>query len=265
MELLLLVPLVFGQTRPRSSSTSELSGGATAAILIAYFVIIVGSYVFTSLCYARILKKAGLDGWWGWVPFLNFFGIIKAVGREPWWIVLYLIPCTSFIAVIIIYLDLAKSFGKSTGYALGLIFLSPIFLAMLAFGDSQYLGPSYSAAGPGYPPGGYGQGGYGQGGYGQPGYPQPGYGQPQPQQPPYPQQGHPQPQYPQPQYPQPGPAPYPQPGQAPYPQPGYQQPGQPPPSPPPEYPQPGAGQPTQPYPPSPDQPPYPEQGQPPIP
>ena len=35
---------------------------------------------------------------------------------------------------------LAKAFGKGTGFAIGLIFLSPIFMLILGFGDAQYCG-----------------------------------------------------------------------------------------------------------------------------
>jgi hypothetical protein len=35
---------------------------------------------------------------------------------------------------------LAQVFGKSGGFAVGLIFLSLIFMAILAFGDAKYLG-----------------------------------------------------------------------------------------------------------------------------
>jgi hypothetical protein len=38
--------------------------------------------------------------------------------------------------------DLAKSFGKSGGYAVGLIFLSFIFIPMLGFGSAKYVGPA---------------------------------------------------------------------------------------------------------------------------
>ena len=39
-----------------------------------------------------------------------------------------------------VILRLAKAFGKGTGYALGLAFLSAIFLPMLAFGKARYQG-----------------------------------------------------------------------------------------------------------------------------
>ena len=37
--------------------------------------------------------------------------------------------------------DLAKAFGKGPGFALGLIFLGPIFFPLLAFSDASYQGP----------------------------------------------------------------------------------------------------------------------------
>lgn len=45
--------------------------------------------------------------------------------------------CVVFIISVI---DLAKAFGKSGGFAAGLIFLSVIFYPMLAFGSARYQG-----------------------------------------------------------------------------------------------------------------------------
>jgi hypothetical protein len=47
--------------------------------------------------------------------------------------------------------DLAKSFAKGTGFAIGLIFLFPIFMMILGFGDARYAGPA-AAPGGGTPP-----------------------------------------------------------------------------------------------------------------
>jgi hypothetical protein len=52
--------------------------------------------------------------------------------------------------------DLAKSFGKGTGFALGLIFLSVIFILILGFGDVRYVGPAAAPGGMGAPGGGMG-------------------------------------------------------------------------------------------------------------
>lgn len=49
----------------------------------------------------------------------------------------------SLTAVIISFIalyKLCKAFGKGVGYFLGILFLYPIFILMLAFGDSRYIG-----------------------------------------------------------------------------------------------------------------------------
>jgi len=48
------------------------------------------------------------------------------------------IPIVNIVIQIMLYLNLAKKFGKSTGFAIGLILLNPIFLLLLAFGNAEY-------------------------------------------------------------------------------------------------------------------------------
>ena len=43
-------------------------------------------------------------------------------------------------------LDLARAFGRGTGFAIGLIFLSPIFSLILGFGSDTYKGAPAKAA-----------------------------------------------------------------------------------------------------------------------
>jgi len=45
------------------------------------------------------------------------------------------------VVSVIVFFDLAKVFGKSTGFGIGLILLPFIFIPVLAFGDAKYLGP----------------------------------------------------------------------------------------------------------------------------
>ena len=50
------------------------------------------------------------------------------------------------IGSIIVALDLAKVFGRGTGFAIGLIFLTPIFSLILGFGSDTYKGGAAKAA-----------------------------------------------------------------------------------------------------------------------
>ena len=90
--------------------------------------------------------KAGQPGWASIIPIYNGIVVLQIAGRPVWWILLYLIPVVNLIIAIIVMVDFAKSFGKGVGFALGLIDLGFIFMPILAFGDSQYLGPPNRSA-----------------------------------------------------------------------------------------------------------------------
>jgi hypothetical protein len=85
-----------------------------------------------------MFEKAGEAGWKSIIPIYNIIVLLKIVGREWWWVLLMLIPFVGFIIWIIVALDLAKDFGRGTGFAIGLIFLTPIFALILGFGGDTY-------------------------------------------------------------------------------------------------------------------------------
>jgi len=80
------------------------------------------------------------------IPIYNVIVLLKIVGREWWWVILLLIPIVNLIVAIIISLDLAKSFGRGTGFAIGLFILPFIFGLILGFGSDTYRGPAGKAA-----------------------------------------------------------------------------------------------------------------------
>ena len=55
-----------------------------------------------------------------------------------YYLLLFIIPIANIYAIFKIYIELAHKFNKSTGFGVGLIFLSVIFFPMLAFGDATY-------------------------------------------------------------------------------------------------------------------------------
>jgi hypothetical protein len=117
-------------------------GGGIAGLLgsLIYFAFI----VLLIAAMWKIFAKAGQPGWAAIVPIYNIVVLLQIIGRPLWWIVLLFIPVANFIVLIISMIDLAKSFGKGTGFAIGLILLGPIFLPLLGFGDARYLGPAAS-------------------------------------------------------------------------------------------------------------------------
>ena len=89
-----------------------------------------------------IFTKAGEAGWKAIIPIWNILVLLKIVGREWWWIILMLIPIVGFVIWIIVALDLAKSYGRGTGFGIGLIIFPYIWSLILGFGSDTYRGPA---------------------------------------------------------------------------------------------------------------------------
>lgn len=123
------------------------NGGVDGILVIIYIAVI----VFEIAALWKVFVKAGQPGWAAIIPIYNLYILLKVIGRPGWWIRLFLlaiIPFVGWIAVlvlgIIIAIDLAKSFAKSSGFAVGLFLLNFIFVPILGFGESQYVGPAAS-------------------------------------------------------------------------------------------------------------------------
>ena len=98
-------------------------------------LIIIACVVLTMVAQWKIFKKAGKEGWKALIPIYNTYTLLQILNMEPMLCLLTLVPLAYFMLGIV---KLAKSFGKSTGFAIGLILLGPIFEMILAFGDAKY-------------------------------------------------------------------------------------------------------------------------------
>lgn len=97
----------------------------------------------------KIFTKAGQPGWAAIIPIYNYYIMLKIVGRPVWWLLLFLIPFVNIVIAIIIALDLAKVFGKSTVFGIfGLIIFGWVGYPMLGFGKAQYQGVDASSTTP---------------------------------------------------------------------------------------------------------------------
>jgi len=120
----------------RDGDTFGLIGGLCGGLLGFAFG------VFMLIAMWKIFKKANKPGWASIIPFYNVWVMLEIVGRPGWWLLLMLIPGVNLVIGIIVLVDLAKSFGKGGGFAVGLLLLPYVFFPILGFGDAQYQGPS---------------------------------------------------------------------------------------------------------------------------
>lgn len=86
----------------------------------------------------KAFVKTGAPGWGCLVPFYNIYLMTKMADKPAWWIVLALIPLINIIVIIIMSIEVAKGFGKSDGFGVGLGLFSFIFWPILGFGDATW-------------------------------------------------------------------------------------------------------------------------------
>ena len=120
--------------------------------LVVYILQVIGMW--------KVFKKSGEEGWKAIIPIYNTYTMCKITGVNPWWVLIVAIAgglsgafgdsdlntiislLCSIVTIyfsVLLYVSLARAFGKGDGFAVGLILLNPIFLLILGCGSSQFI------------------------------------------------------------------------------------------------------------------------------
>lgn len=118
-----------------------------------YFILLIilglGIITFSIICKWKMFVKAGKPGWASIVPIYNTIILFEIIGYKWYYIFMFLIgglPIIGSVALMIFCISynikLARCFGKTEGFGIGLYFLGVIFDAIIAFDDTiTYNGP----------------------------------------------------------------------------------------------------------------------------
>ena len=121
-------------------SVAGSAAPVAAGLGIGYVIFMLAFAAVELIAMWKIFTKAGVAGWKCLIPFYNIYCLLQIVGKPTWWMaMILLVPIANVIFGIMMLDALAKAFGKSTGFTLGLIFLSPIFTLILGFGKDKYV------------------------------------------------------------------------------------------------------------------------------
>lgn len=121
-------------------SYDAAGAAALAGFSAIYSIVMLAICVIMIVAMWKLFTKAGENGWAAIIPFYNTYVLFKVAMGNGWLFLLLLVPVVNFVMEIMICFKLAKAFGKGVGFGFGLLFLNPIFILILAFGSSDYVG-----------------------------------------------------------------------------------------------------------------------------
>ncbi len=124
------------------------------AFIMAYALFAFIFYILQVIAYWKIFTKAGEEGWKSIIPIYNGYvqyfwvalglavggGILNSFGGIVGVIGSLALLGTALMNVVALY-KLACAYGHGIGFTIGLFFLNPLFMLILGFGDSEYMGP----------------------------------------------------------------------------------------------------------------------------
>ncbi|OJJ18911.1 hypothetical protein BKI52_23940 [marine bacterium AO1-C] len=85
---------------------------------------------YESLFY--LFKQNDKEGYQALIPIMNHLVLLKLSNRPLWWIVPVYIPFIRLIPKYFINLSIAKSYGKSNGFAIGMTILPWYFYGVIS-------------------------------------------------------------------------------------------------------------------------------------
>lgn len=123
------------------SSYEAVGAAVGAGVFIVYSLVMLALCIFMIVAMWKMFVKAGKPGWACIVPFYSQYCMFDIAFGNGLLFLLCFVPCVNFVFMIMLYFKLAKAFGQGVGFGFGLLFLSPIFIAILGFGKAEYIGP----------------------------------------------------------------------------------------------------------------------------
>jgi hypothetical protein len=95
-------------------------------------------YLFFAYCLFVLAKKMNVaNAWMAFIPLLDAYLAVKMAGKPGWWLILLFIPIVNIVIAIVVTHSIVKLRGHTGLFTLGMIFLSIIFLPILAFESNK--------------------------------------------------------------------------------------------------------------------------------
>lgn len=101
-------------------------------------LIVIAIIYFISL--AKVFKKANRSGIAAIIPIYNILIMLEIVNMPSWYIILFFVPIVNIVLSLVLFYKIARSFRKTSTFSLLTMLFPFIFIPIIAFSDSEYIG-----------------------------------------------------------------------------------------------------------------------------
>ncbi|MBA4064961.1 MAG: hypothetical protein C0501_14855 [Isosphaera sp.] len=86
-----------------------------------------------------LFPKAGQPRWAALVPGYNIYVlVVRVAGLSPLWVLLVLLPPVNLIATILVNVEVARRFGRTEAFGVGLSVFGFVLYPLLGYGPAEY-------------------------------------------------------------------------------------------------------------------------------
>jgi hypothetical protein len=123
-----------------SGPPADVAAALVAGFMSVFLFVLIGVYVYFSLCLFLIAKKLEIPtAWMAWIPILQVSPFLRSAGKPLWWFLLFFIPFVNAVVSVYLWMCIAGNLGKNK--MLGLLMIIPIanfiLMGMLAFSKKE--------------------------------------------------------------------------------------------------------------------------------
>ena len=130
----------YGNYNYNTTAASAAAGvvGVALVFLVIFYILLFAAAVVELIGMWKAFEKMGKKGYEALIPGHNYVVLFEKAGMSLWYFFLMLIPVCNIVFLILVSIEIAKKFGKSSGFGVLLALFGFVCWPILGFGKATF-------------------------------------------------------------------------------------------------------------------------------
>ena len=121
-----------------TASTVGAVAGAVLVFLVIFYIILFAAAIIELIGMWKAFEKMGKKGYEALIPGHDIVVLLEKANMPLWYFFLMLIPVCNLVFLILVSIEIAKKFGKSSGFGVLLALFGFVCWPILGFGKATF-------------------------------------------------------------------------------------------------------------------------------